>query len=145
MRDVTGRLVTLNKLNQLSRNFWPTLGHYIGTMGVLIRIEEDHSEGPKHNYVVQFDPSPSLAHKEDEDRLWFVEQDEISYVVLVPGTYALFRVNDNSEPALVVITAFDDVTEERPYRMYSFVTVVGSQEFVGMPEVFLRPYPCTEI
>lgn len=145
MRDVTGRLVTLHHLNELSRNFWPTLGHYIGTVGVLVRVEEDHNDGPKHNYFVRFDPSLSLPPSFDGKRDWYVEQSEISYIVLIPGTYAIFRVNEDDVPKLVIITAFDDVTVDRPYRVYSFVTVVGSQEFTDMPEVFLRPYPCTEI
>lgn len=144
MIDIGGRLVTLNGLNEHSKANWPTLGHYVGTMGLLVRIEEDHGEGHKNNYVVQFDPSASNIQENVLDRTWMVEENEISYIALIPGTHALFRVNETDVPDLVIITEFDDVTDERPYRIYSFIVMAGGAEFKDMPEKFLRPYPYSQ-
>jgi len=113
-------------------------------MGVLVRIEEDHGEGHKNNYVVQFDPSPSMPREDAIDREWYVEQNELTFIALVPGTHAMFRVNEDEVPKLVAITAFSDVTEERPYRVYSFIVMAGGIEFNDMPEQFLRPYPYSQ-
>lgn len=136
----TGRLVTLNGLNEQDKAHWPTLGHYIGTVGVLIAIHEDHSEGHKNNYEVVFDPSPSMVREEMLDRVWMVEQSELTFISIIPGYHATFRINEDSIPELVVVTGVHEV-EGADFKLYDFIVMAGGQEFTNVPEQFLRPYP----
>lgn len=137
----TGRLVTLNGLTEHSKQCWPSLGHYIGTMGVLLEVHPTTEVyGPKANYEVQFDASPSMPVEDDQDRKWMCEANELTYISLMPGHHATFRISDDSLPELVIVTKMTPV-DGKDFKLYDFIILEGGQEFTGVPEQFLRPYP----
>jgi len=126
------KLVILQKLDETSKQTWPSLGYFIGSFGTV------EGEG-EETYQVRFDPSIGLS---DQSMLeWKCLKTEVDHYVFQVATKAVFRANPTDIPVVGTII-WSDVGEDGN-NTYDYVTVDDNGNAATMskvPEMFFRPY-----